>query len=62
MDQAVSEKDYATQIFLQWFITEQIEEEATAAEILGQLEMIGDKSTAILMLDRHLGKRGEEKE
>jgi len=62
MEQAVSEKDYATQIFLQWFVTEQVEEEANAAEILAQLEMIGDKPSALVLLDRHLGKRGEAKE
>jgi ferritin len=54
---AVKENDYATQIMLQWFITEQVEEEKTVTEILGQLKQIGEQSTALFFLDRHLGKR-----
>ena len=55
---AVQEKDYASQAFLQWFVTEQVEEEANATQIVDTLKMIGDKSHALLMLDRELGKRG----
>jgi ferritin len=54
---ASEEKDYAAQIFLQWFITEQVEEESNATEIIAQLKMIGDKSSAIFMIDHQLGKR-----
>lgn len=54
---AQSEKDYATLAFLQWFITEQVEEESNATEIIAQLKMIGDKSSAIFMIDHQLGKR-----
>ena len=54
---AVKENDYATQVMLQWFITEQVEEEKTVSEILAQLKMIGEQSTALFMLDRHLGTR-----
>jgi ferritin len=54
---AVEEKDYASQIFLQWFVTEQVEEEDSATQILETLNMIGDKSHALIMLDRELGKR-----
>lgn len=57
---ALKEKDYASQIFLQWFITEQVEEEANASEIVAQLKMIGDKSVGgLFQLDHALGHRGE---
>ncbi|MBI4211012.1 MAG: ferritin [Deltaproteobacteria bacterium] len=55
---AVKEKDYAAQVMLQWFVTEQIEEEAQAEEVVKKLELIGEKSSAILYLDKELGKRG----
>ena len=42
---------------LQWFVTEQIEEEAQPAEIIATLKMIGEKGTALYMLDKELGKR-----
>jgi ferritin len=54
---AVKENDYASQVMLQWFITEQVEEEKTVTEILAQLKLIGEQSTALFMLDRHLGSR-----
>ena len=57
---AVQEKDYASQAFLQWFVTEQVEEEASATQIVETLKMIGDKGHALLMLDRELGKRGAD--
>ena len=58
---AISEKDYASQIFLQWFISEQVEEEANATEIVAKLKMIGDKSPGgLFYLDKALGKRGAE--
>lgn len=53
-----SAKDHATQIMLQWFIAEQVEEEAAVSEILQKLKLIADKSSAILYLDKELGKRG----
>src|SRR5262249_11068339 len=55
---AVKENDYATQAELQWFITEQVEEEKNASTIFEQLKMIGDNRSALLMLDMELGKRG----
>jgi ferritin len=54
---AVKENDYATQMELQWFVTEQVEEEKNAGDIVAQLEMIGDQTTALLMLDTELGTR-----
>jgi ferritin len=57
---ALSEKDFASQIMLQWFITEQVEEEKNAAEIVQKLELIEAKGTALLMLDHELGHRGRD--
>jgi ferritin len=56
---ALQEKDYPAQVLLQWFITEQVEEEKNAAEIVQQLELIDARGTAVLMLDHELGKRGK---
>jgi ferritin len=55
---ALKESDYATQVLLQWFINEQVEEEKNASEIVAQLKMVEARETAILMLDHRLGKRG----
>jgi ferritin len=57
---ALKEKDYPAQVMLQWFITEQVEEEKNAAEIVANLKLIEAHGTAVLMLDHRLGKRGEE--
>ncbi len=57
---ALKEKDYPAQVLLQWYITEQVEEEKNAAEIVQQLELLDARGTAILMLDHQLGKRGKE--
>ena len=57
---AIKENDYATQAQLQWFITEQVEEEKNANTIFEQLKMVGDNRTALLMLDMELGKRQPE--
>ena len=57
---AGKENDYATQIALQWFITEQVEEEKSAAEVANQWKMLAEHKGSDIMLDRHLGKRGEK--
>lgn len=54
---ATEEKDFATQIFLQWFVDEQVEEEKNVGDILDMLTLIGDNVHALLMLDRELGNR-----
>ena len=54
---AVKEKDYAAQIFLQWFVNEQVEEEKNATDIINMLEMIGDSPVSLIMADRQLGAR-----
>jgi ferritin len=58
MDLAVAEKDYATQGLLQWYITEQIEEEANDSEIVSMLKKAGASAGTQLMIDKQLGKRG----
>lgn len=52
MDLAVEEKDYATQDFLRWFVTEQVEEEATMSHLISLAENLGDRS--ILTIEAHL--------
>jgi ferritin len=63
---ALKEKDYAAQVVLQWFISEQVEEEKNAAELVAKLKLIEERGTAVLMLDHRLAKRagggGEEEE
>jgi len=56
-EQAVQEKDHATQIFLQWFITEQIEEENNDRDLIAKLKLIGDNGHGILMIDGEMGQR-----
>jgi ferritin len=54
---AVKEKDHATGAFLQWFVSEQVEEEASADKIVQQMRMIGDAPGGLFMLDHELGQR-----
>lgn len=54
---AREENDYATEYFLQWFVTEQIEEEAEPDKIVQRLKMVGEKGNGIIMLDKTLGTR-----
>ncbi len=54
---AVAERDHATNIFLQWFVSEQVEEEASADEVVQKLKLVGDASHGLFMLDRELGQR-----
>ncbi len=56
-DLAILEKDHATNNFLQWFVNEQVEEVATAEDIVNKLEMIGDNKNGLFMIDRELGAR-----
>ncbi|SLM89658.1 ferritin [Brachybacterium nesterenkovii] len=57
---ADKEGDYNARPLLNWFVDEQIEEEATASEILGRLELIGDDGSGLLRLDAELGQRPAE--
>jgi ferritin len=56
-DMAIKENDYPAQVELQWFVTEQVEEEKSASDIVEQLKMIGEHSPSLIMLDRQLGAR-----
>ena len=57
---AQSEQDYPSQIMLQWFINEQVEEEKNVGTVIDQLRMAGDSPSALLMLDQMLGNRPTE--
>ena len=57
VDLAISEKDHATNIFLQWFVTEQIEEEGNDNEIISRLRIVGDNGNGLLMVDKELSAR-----
>jgi len=61
---AQKEGDAATDIFLQWFVSEQVEEEKSADEVVQKLKMVQDAPHALLMMDRELGQRqaGSESE
>ena len=56
-DLAVQKHDHATQLELQWFITEQMEEEKLMGTVVEQIRMAGENQAALLMLDRELGNR-----
>jgi ferritin len=56
-DLAVKENDYPSQIELQWFITEQVEEEKSAGDIVELLKVIGDHGPSVIMVDNQLGAR-----
>ncbi len=55
--QAVAESDHATQTFLQWFVTEQVEEEESVTNILDRLKLGGDTGPALFMIDNELATR-----
>jgi ferritin len=57
MDLAQEEKNHTAQIFLQWFITEQIEEEANVGHIIAKLKRIGEDGRGLMMIDQELEKR-----
>ena len=54
---ATRAKDYATKALLDWYVSEQVEEENTPAEIIAMLELAGDTPPGLLMVDRSLGER-----
>lgn len=57
-ENAVKENDYATQVEVQWFIKEQVEEEKNAGAILDQLRLAGESGPSLMMVDRALAMRG----
>lgn len=57
IDAALSEKEFATYTFLEWFIKEQVEEEALMRNILSKLELVGEDKSGVVILDAELGQR-----
>ena len=60
--QAAEERDYASQTLLQWFVSEQMEEEEAARDIIDDLRLVGDSGASLFLLDRELGQRQPEEE
>jgi ferritin len=60
LELAVKENDYPTQGMLQWFITEQVEEEKSASMAVEQLKMVGEDNAGLLMLNMKMGERKPE--
>lgn len=58
VEHALAEHDHATNIFLQWFVSEQVEEEESISGVLEQLKLMGDAQGGLFMIDRELAKRG----
>ena len=56
-DLALSERDHATHTFLQWFIVEQVEEEASVKELIDTLKLVGTEGNGLFLLDRDLAQR-----
>jgi len=57
MDVAVAERDHASQVFLQWFVTEQIEEEAVVGDILNRLRLVGGQGEGLFLIDNELERQ-----
>jgi ferritin len=62
VDVCLKEKDYTTHNFLQWYVSEQIEEEALARRIMDKLKLIGDDKAGLYIFDRDVSGMGGEKE
>lgn len=56
-DLAAKESDHATVVLLQWYITEQVEEEATSSQLVDKVKMIGDNKAGLFLLDNELKQR-----
>ncbi|CCO22933.1 ferritin [Maridesulfovibrio hydrothermalis] len=57
MDLAIAEKDHAANIFMQWFITEQVEEESNVNDVLSKLKLTGGEGNGMFILDKELSTR-----
>jgi ferritin len=57
MELALEKHDHATNIFLQWFVSEQVEEEDSANDVVEKIKLMGDARGGLFMLDRELGQR-----
>lgn len=56
-DLSMSERDHASLAFMQWFVNEQVEEEAVATDMLNKLKMVADSNAGLFMLDQELSQR-----
>ena len=54
---AIDERDYATQTFLQWYVTEQVEEESNVNDVVAPLRMVGEDKGGLMMIDQQLALR-----
>lgn len=61
-DLAREESDHATDVFLEWFVNEQVEEEAATSAVIDQLQMVKDNPSGLFMIDRELASRKPEDE
>ena len=59
-DLAKAESDHATDVFLEWFVTEQVEEEAAAQAVIDQLRLVEGSPNGLFMIDRELAARTPE--
>jgi ferritin len=57
VDLSIKEKDHAANTFLQWFVTEQVEEEASTQEVVEKIKLTADSSGALFILDKELSQR-----
>jgi len=60
MNLSQAEKDHAAHNFLEWFVNEQVEEEATARQVVDKLKLAGNNGVALLLIDTELGQRTPE--
>lgn len=56
-DLAIEERDHATRVFLQWFVTEQVEEEESVGEVIQRIRLAGEAPGGLFMVDKELGQR-----
>ena len=57
VETAMEERDHATHTFMQWFVSEQTEEEALVNDMLQRLRLVGDSNTGLFLIDHELGLR-----
>ncbi len=57
VDTVLEIRDHAANAFLQWFVNEQVEEEANAADVVARLRLVGDDGRGILLIDQELARR-----
>lgn len=62
VDIAIQERDHSANTFLQWFVNEQVEEEATAKEIIDKIEMVENDRSGLFLIDQQLGARSMSQE